>query len=162
MNNTQKSSQTTNQMKNYFYAFLRKTLCFYEFNFNLLLPIDKPSHNRSNVFDIAFWSGPLFNISECNIAPLLDSTSDHFHSLTTTMTKRHIIPKQKLGPYTFDSEIFLRLLFSSIETIPSISTSPSLDDLDNYAENIKRAIQQAYSGAALRSLGYKKGKSWWD
>lgn len=78
------------------------------------------------------------------------------------MTKRHIIPKQKLRPYTLDSELFLKLLTLSVETIPSISTSPSPADLDNYAENITTAIQQAYSGAALRSLGHNKGNSWWD
>lgn len=62
------------------------------------------------------------------------------------MTKRHIIPKRKLRPHTLDIELFLRLLTSSVESIPPISNSPPPADLDNYAENITRAIQKLTLG----------------
>lgn len=133
-----------------------------ENNFNLLSPLDKPTQNRGNVLDLAFGFGPLLSNARCNIAKNIECPSDHLPLLTTILCGKREESLSRLKLETLNTELFQRLLTTSITSISPIPTHPRPVDLDTLAEGITKAMHNAYSGAAQRSHGHGKGSPWWD
>lgn len=71
-------------------------------NFTLLSPLDKPTHNRGNVLDLAFGSGPLSNNMASCIATNFTTTSDHLPIATTIGWNSSSDPQRKLRPNTYN------------------------------------------------------------
>lgn len=130
--------------------------------FNLLSPLDTPTHNRDNVLDLAFGSGSLLFNARCNIAHHLDCPSDHLPLLTTVLCKEREKTLPRLKPETLNTELFHRLLSISVKSILPLSSPPKAHDLDTLADRITNAVHNSYSGAAQRSLSHGKGNPWWD
>ncbi|POS82769.1 hypothetical protein EPUL_005855, partial [Erysiphe pulchra] len=101
-------------------------------NLILLSPLDKATHNRGNVLDLALGTGTLLYKLTCCIASHLDSTSDHLPLLTTI----------------------------GWEIYHDIQTNTAA--LDKLAKSLTEALRVAYSGSARRSIKHGKGKPWWN
>ncbi len=125
---------------------------------------DSPTHNRGNVLDLAFASGPLaLEGATTAIAPHLDVSSDHSPMVTTILQDyRFQEPLRKLRINTLDEPLFLSLLRSSWPGLLQTSSVPSTTELDALALEIVTAIKNAFEGAARRSLGQATGQAWWN
>ena len=132
-------------------------------SFNLLSPIGEATHNRGNVLDLAFLSGPY--TADTTIAQHLDSTSDHRSLLTTLdLDTRTEDPIRRLRIDTLDDKLFTTLLAENIRNL-AIQPTPTLittADLDRLASDITQTIQMAYTGSAQRSLSQNTGQPWWN
>lgn len=131
-------------------------------NFTLISPLDKPTHNRGNVLDLALGSGPLSNNMVSCIATNLAVTSDHLPILTTVGWNGFVDSQRKLRPDTLDPILFKDLLSTSITGIAPLSEQPTIELLDKLAKDLTDAIYKAYSGSARFSLNHGKGNPWWN
>jgi ribonuclease HI len=123
---------------------------------------DYPTHDKGNVLDLSFVSGPLALAGASSIvAHYLDATSDHRPLLTTIpWDQRFTEPARKLRFNTLDQPLFLSLLASNLDGLGLLV--PTEDCLDALAEGLTLAIRNAYEGAAKRSLGQRTGQPWWN
>lgn len=113
--------------------------------FSLISPLDKATHNRGNVLDLALSSGSLQELSRCVVASHLDATSDHLPLLTTIGWERYPEEKQKLRPDTIDNVIFQNLLSIACKGITPLPTSLTAESLDKLAEDLTETIRTAYT-----------------
>jgi ribonuclease HI/endonuclease/exonuclease/phosphatase family metal-dependent hydrolase len=124
--------------------------------------IDRPTHDKGNVLDLAFCSSSLALIGASTIvAPYLGMTSDH-HPLLTTIPwdQRFTEPAKKLRYNTLDHPLFLSLLATSCTGI-TLPTDTE-DCLESFASQLVFAIRTAFEGSARRSLGQGRGQPWWN
>ena len=101
--------------------------------------------------------------AESTVIPQLDATSDHLPLLShIPWDQRFQEPQARLRPSTLQQNVFLSLLKSNLEGLPSLPLNPIPSELDIAAQSLSKAIQQAYQGSAKRSLGHGTGQPWWN
>jgi ribonuclease HI len=123
--------------------------------------VGRQTHNRGNVLDLAFLTGPL--AANTTTAEHLDVTSDHSPLLTTiNWDPRFQEPFKRLRIDTLDVDLFISLLAHNLNTLPALTENPSPTELDAKAANLTSAIGEAYNGSARRALGQNSGQPWWN
>ncbi|POS82441.1 hypothetical protein EPUL_005498 [Erysiphe pulchra] len=119
--------------------------------FCLLSPLDKKTHNRGNILDLALGSGLLLRHSKCCIATHLDATSDHLPLLTTIGWRDAPKTHQTLRPDSLNSTLFQNLLSSSIKQVAPVPSHSITDSLDKLAFKSGRISEPDSSNASSDS-----------
>ena len=125
--------------------------------------IGVPTHAQGNVLDLAFASTSLQTQGITTVcAPELDISSDHL-PLTTELCWDHRFQEHppRLRPDTLEEEKYLPLLQQGLSTWDHTKICCHRT-LDTAAAELATIIQNAYQGAASRTLGNGTGVPWWD
>lgn len=122
-------------------------------NISFISEIDKPTHNRGNVLDLAFASASVITAGiAASVQRDLDVTSDHYQLLIVLSYKAHkSFTHSRLRFSTVDTATFYSLLQSQLNgtPFPSDGSSPSLD---KRAEDLIQILHNSFAGSAKRSL----------
>lgn len=129
--------------------------------FSFTSEIGLPTHNRGNVLDLAFISGPYS--ASTRLADHLSVTSDHTPLISTIYWDlARTTPTPRLRLDTLDPERFQELLTDNLRPVSPLPDSPLTSELDLFADELTKAIALTYEGSAKRALSQGTGNPWWN